>query len=147
MVLLCFAITACSESYEYTNGIEDYTLQTITDENIMKLNIGASGLTCSTGRKDIVPFNGKYSSGNYNGVDRIFHYPNFDRKSEFTVTINNLNVKSGNFKIVIINNEKIICEAPLNIKEEQFNFENIVWTFSIHIAGENAEFELKIDII
>ena len=47
-VLLCFGVSGCGgEGYEDTNGADDFTLETITDENIINLDVGASGLSYS----------------------------------------------------------------------------------------------------
>ena len=43
-VCMLFSLSACGTEYEDTNG-DDITLQTITDEDIINLSIGASGLT------------------------------------------------------------------------------------------------------
>jgi hypothetical protein len=57
-----------------------------------------------------------------------------------------MQVKSGNFKLVAINDDKIIKEFPLDAFNEEFLFEDIKGTFSIHLAGESANFELYIDV-
>ena len=44
VISTCFMLAGCGTEYEDTNGADDYTLQTITDENIIHLEVGASGL-------------------------------------------------------------------------------------------------------
>ena len=35
---MCVALSGCGDTYEDTNGAEDFTLQTITDENIINMD-------------------------------------------------------------------------------------------------------------
>lgn len=141
---LIFNLVGCSEEYEDKNGENNYTLNTITDENIINLDLGASGLNYQEETIGDV-MSTDYSSDKFNGVEQIY-LTNFITKSDVTVYIGHLNVKSGNFKLAIINNDQIIQEIPLDAFNKEFYFEDIKGAFSIHVAGENAAFEFHIDV-
>lgn len=143
--MLVVSLVGCGGTeYEDTNGENNYALQTITDENIINLETGASGLSFS--EED---FGGiistEYSSKNFNGVEQIYT-TSFIGSADVTVYIGTMNVKGGNFKLVAINNDTIIKEFPLDAFAETYVFEDIKGTFSIHLAGENASFEFSIEI-
>ena len=138
-------LAGCGTQYEDTNGAEDFTLQTITDENIINLEVGASGLTYTENNLANVISSSEYSSKNFNGVEQIY-LTNFILPSDIELYIGHLNVKNGNFKMVVINNDEIIHEFALDTFNETFYFENITGSFSIHVAGENANFEFHINI-
>ena len=130
--------------YEDTNGENNYSLQTITNENIINLDTGSSGLSYS--EEDLGGIiSTKYSSKNFNGVEQLYT-TNFIGSSDITVYIGTMNVKSGNFKLVAINEDKIIKEFPLDAFAETYFFEDISGTFSIHVAGESASFNFSIQI-
>lgn len=141
---MCYALVGCGTEYEDTNGTEDFTLQTITDENIIQLEIGASGLSYSEENVGEV-HSSEYSAKNFNGVEQIY-LTNFIVASDVRVYIGHMTVESGNFKLVAINNEEIIHEFDLDTFGEEFYFEDITGTFAIHVAGENAAFDFHIEV-
>lgn len=142
-VCMLFALTACGTEYEDTNG-DDITLETITDEDIINLATGASGLTYKEtnigGLKS-----SEYSAKNFNGVEQIY-LTNFIAKSDVCIYIGHMNVESGNFKLAVINDGKIIKEIPADTFNEEFWFYDLKGTFSVHVAGESAKFDFYIDI-
>ena len=149
LVLIClmlFSLTACStETYEDTNGPDDYTLQTITDENIIKMDIGGSGF----GHKE-TEFMGitseEYYSKNFNGVYRLF-LTNYILPSDAIIRISYINVHSGNFKMVAVLNDEIYYEFPIGTFSEDFYFKDMKGTFAIYCAGESADFEMHYEML
>ena len=57
-----------------------------------------------------------------------------------------MNVKKGNFKLAVINNDEIIQEIPVDAFNETYRFEDLTGTFSVHVAGESAAFGFYIDV-
>lgn len=142
---LCLALTGCGPEYEDTNGEDDFTLQTITDEDIIHLSTGASGLTYTEQNLGDFLHSSEYSSKNFNGVEQIY-LTSFIGKSDIEIYIGHMNVESGNFKLVIINNDEIIQEIERDTFNETFYFEDLKGDFSIHVAGESAKFDFHIDV-
>ena len=146
-VLLCFGVSGCGgEGYEDTNGADDFTLETITDENIINLDVGASGLSYSEENIGDVLSSAEYSSKNFNGVEQIF-LENYILPSDVQVYIGTMNVTEGNFKLVAVLDGEIIQEFPLDAFNETFTFEDIEGEFSIHVAGENAAFDFYLEVM
>ena len=145
VICMCLALVSCGTEYEDTNGEDNFALQTITDENIINRDIGASGLTYT--EEDLGDFlhSSEYSSKNFNGVEQLY-LTNFIAPSDIHVYIGHMNVESGNFKLVVINEEEIIHEFDLDTFGETFCFEDLTGAFSIHVAGESAAFDFHIDI-
>ncbi len=143
VLLLCFLLAGCKE-YEDTNGEDDFTLQTITDENIIHLDTGASNLTYKELNLGLLKST-EYSSKNFNGVEQIY-LTSFWGKSDIEVYIGHMNVKKGNFKLVVINNDEIIKEIPVDAFGETYYFEDLEGDFSVHVAGESAAFSFHIEI-
>ena len=63
-----------------------------------------------------------------------------------SVYIGHMNVTSGNFKLVAVNNDQIIHEFDLDAFNEDFWFEDLTGSFAIRVAGESAAFEFSIDV-
>ena len=144
-VCLVMSLIGCGAQYEDTNGADNFSLQTITDQNIVNLDLGASGLTYTEENLGGIISSSEFSSKNFNGVEQIY-LTNFLLPSDIEVYIGHINVKKGNFKLAVINNDEIIHEIPLDALGETFRFEDLTGTFSIHVAGESAAFDFYIDI-
>ncbi len=142
--LLIFGITACGEEYADTNGTDDYTLQTITDEDIINLATGASGLGYRETNLGALK-SSEYYSKNFNGVEQIY-LTDFIMKSDVEIYIGHLNVESGNFRLCVINEDEIIFDVPLDSFGETYRFEDLKGTFAVHVAGESAKFEFYIEV-
>lgn len=130
------------EHIEDTNGAENYALQTITDENIIKRDVGAMGLKIST---DAITNTKTYSSEKFTGVEEIYGTNIWGNRLE--ITINHTRVDSGNFKIVLLEGEKIVHEFALNELSQSYVLENPNGYISLRIAGESADFMLDYYII
>lgn len=149
MIVLALCVMAalfgCGTEYEDTNGADDYTLQTITEQNIIKLDLGASGLSYTESNFGGVLSSTEYSAKNFNGVDRLFQ-TNFILPSDVEIYIGHMNVKAGNFRLVVINNDEIIYEIPVDAFAETYRFENLTGSFSVHVAGESAAFNFHMEV-
>ncbi len=128
------------EHIEDTNGPDDYSLTTITDENIIKMDIGALGNKRSEGflSGDLVEF----SSKKFTGVVEIMHN-NYIGKSDVYFELLNYNITEGNFKIVVVHDDKIVAELEPDLFVD-FHLENISGTVSLRIAGESAAYSFGI---
>ena len=141
---ICCSLFGCGDSYEDTNGTEDYTLQTITDENIVKMDVGSSGMSYSETKVGPITST-EYSSKNFNGVYEI-DATNYIFASEVGVYVGHLNVKSGNFKLVVVNDDAILFEIPLDSFGDTYYFEDVKGHFAIRAAGESAAVEFYVEL-
>ena len=128
------------EPIEDINGPDDYSLAVITDENIIKQDMGAMNVHKSTGLlNDGITF----SSKNFNGVYRIF-LTNFLFNSDFEMDVAGFWVNSGNFRMCIVHEGKIIADVEPGMFAE-CQLEDLNGTFELIIAGESADFEFTLD--
>ena len=143
-LLICLA--GCSSTqYKDTNGPDDFSLQTITDDDIIHLTLGASGMVYEeTSLADVIT-SSEYHSKNFNGVERIYETTCL-LPSDISVYIGHMDVKSGNFKLVAVNEDQIIHEFDPDAFGETFLFEDLKGSFSIIAAGESAAFSFYLDV-
>ena len=144
VILMVLSLAACGTKYEDTNGDDNYALQTITDEDIIHLRTGSSGMSYQEESVGIMS-GSEYSSRNFNDVDQLF-LANYIGNSDVMRSIGYLNVTAGNFRMVVINNDEIIFDVPLNSAAEAFIFEDINGSFSVHVAGESAAVEFNFSV-
>ena len=144
-VCLLFVLAGCGTQYEDTNGSDNFALQTITEQNIINLDLGASGLSFTEEELGDVVSSSGYSAKNFNGVQQLY-LTNCLLPSNIEVYIGHMTVTKGNFRLVVVNNDEIIRDIPLDAFNESFYFENITGSFAIHVAGESAAFDFYLDI-
>ena len=130
------------EHIEDTNGADNYSLQTITDDNITKMDLGALNLNEST---DNISNTTTYSSNKFTGVSEIYGENIIGNR--FEITINHARVDSGNFKIVLLEDDEIVHEFKLNELTQTYVLENPSGYISLRIAGESADFMFDYYII
>lgn len=128
------------EHIEDTNGPDNYTLQTITDENIVKKDVGALNFKKRSGLLN----NGiTFSSDKFTGVAEIM-LTNFVLPSDFEVEVAGFYVNGGNFKMAVVHDEEIAAVIEPDLFASCC-LENITGTVSLVIAGESADFEFTLD--
>ena len=118
-----------------TNGADDYSLTTITDDDIIKCSMGA--LMPANVQKGISS-NVKISSSKFTGVYEIISM-NYILPSDFQLDLTSFTVDGGNFKMVVVHNNKIV--ATLEPGEDvSYRMEDIKGNVSLRIAGESASY-------
>ena len=126
------------EHIEDTNGADNFELQTITDEDIAKIEMGSLNVGVSTNNITNMT---EISSSKFTGVYEVL-YTNLIGKSDFLLNIYDFQINSGNFKMVVVHDGEIVHTiTPENA--EEFLLEDISGTVSLVIAGESADFSFE----
>lgn len=123
---------------EDTNGAENFELQTITDEDIAKIEMGS--LNVGTSKNSITNMT-EISSSKFTGVYEVL-YTNLIGKSDFLLNIYDFQINGGNFKMAVVHDGKIVKTLTEENYEETL-LEDINGTVSLVIAGESADFSFK----
>lgn len=131
------------EHIEDTNGADNYTLQQITDENIEKLNLGMKGSYKE--RTGIISDTVEYSADKFTGVLEL--YEENIMATQLDVTVHHAQVTSGNFRIVLLVNDKIVHDFELNELTQTYTLKNVSGYVSLRIAGESAAFKLDYYVV
>lgn len=128
-----------------TNGAEDFTLQTITDENIIKQDLGMKGglhvRNSSLGNDVII------SADRFTGVYEILN-TNTIGISDFAISFSEFSVRSGNFKAVVVSNGKIVKVIEFTNDDVSLNciVNDLNGDVRLVIAGEEADFTIRIPL-
>ena len=133
---------------EDANGPEDFSLVTITDENIIKLDMGARNpVTIKRTGADLgsVKINSgvKFSSKKFTGVTEIM-YNNYMFNSSVILELDYLKVESGNFKMVLVYEDEIIRVIEPSDEPISTRLDNLNGTLALRIAGESAAYRFRI---
>ena len=134
-------LTSDLKHIEDTNGPDDYSLAVITDENIINQDMGAlnvgfhrsllnDGVTCK--------------SEKFSGVYRVF-LTNFIFDSDFQMDLTNFYVHSGNFRMCLVNDGRIIADVEPGEVFTEVLLHDLNGAFELVIAGESADFEFYMD--
>ena len=127
---------------EDTNGPDNYKLTTITDDDIINLKMGA--LNPGVVRPALIGDGVNFSSDKFTGVHEIL-YANYILPSDFDISINTLHVTEGNFRMVVVNDGKIVAEVYPNSEEliTHVRLENLTGYVSLRIVGESADYSFQ----
>lgn len=148
VAIIAFVIVTCImlfsggiiEHIEDTNGADTHTLQTITDANIEKLDIGSKGFTKT---RNNITKKTTYSSNKFTGVTEV--YGTNVISGDYTININIFEVDGGNVKLVLVKDDKIVHEFNPNEISQMYTVEDASGSYiSLRIAGESADFKLEI---
>lgn len=136
----CSFLGSDLEHIEDTNGAEDYSLAVITEEDIIKQEMGALNIKMSTGLlNDGITF----SSKKFTGVYQIF-VTNFFFDSDFRMDVTGFYVNGGNFQMSLVNNDELVAVVEPDMFAE-CQLSDLNGSFSLVIAGESADFEFTLD--
>ena len=138
---------------EDTNGPSDYSLQQITEENIVSLDIGSrGGPNTSEVQWNVAGFDVstgvRYYSDKFTGVYRLYAGTVF-KGSDIFVYLTDFHVNSGNFAFYVVLDGEIVGEVkPDEFGLVEFRIDNIDKTASLEyiIAGESADFRFTAPI-
>ena len=133
-LLLC-ALTACgSVKIEDTNGPDDLSLNTITDQNILKLDLPSGGYGVRT-TSNLATCYGK----EFSGVTEILSTNLI--AGTFAVDLMDFTVTGGNFRMVVVNDGKIVADiAP---GTERISIDDLKGRISIRVAGGGADYSFS----
>ncbi len=132
---------------EDTNGPDDYSLTTVTDEDIINMNLGAKGYKKSTGSislgENFSATSGViFSADQFTGVYEVL-FDNYIIPSDFALTISGFSVSGGNFKMVVVNDSEIIATID-PAETNEIRIDDLTGYVSLRIAGESAAFQFHI---
>ena len=129
-----------------TNGAENISLATLTEEDIL-----ANSLTCtggpnrSTGRLNL-PGGWSISDGvelyakKFSGVTDIL-WADYILPSDFSLNLDHFSVTGGNFRMMVINEGEIIADIQPGDNIDML-IESLTGYTTVRIAGESAAFTI-----
>lgn len=146
-LMFALTITGCGIEIADENGPDDTSLATITEENIINMDLGASSYSMSPSSEDENYMNSltKFKGSEFSGVAEIY-YTNFLGKSDVIVNLENIVVNSGNFKVVVLLNDEIVHEFNNEDMAQSFRMDDIKGYYSVRIVGESADFKAYMNI-
>ena len=136
-VLLAVSLCACGGiiSYKDTNGEDDFTLQTITESDILTKNRFTAIASVSVNNNG----SSRLDIGSLSGVKKL---ETFSGGSSYDITLS-LSTKSGNVRLVLCTKDAILYEFSPNGDDQTYHLEKQNKTVYLKIAGEEAAFKLE----
>jgi hypothetical protein len=129
-ILLSFA--GCKlPSYEDTNGEADFSLQTITEEDILR----AAGSTKIMASKVSINDNTVCKAQTMSGVETLFSERLKNETLDLTVSCA---ITKGNARLVLILDDKIIHDFAINEENQHITLDNVTGKVCLRLAGEAA---------
>lgn len=136
LVLTLLSLASCSvTTYEDTNGEDDFSLQTITDEDIIK-GVNTSQFFTSTSSSDGTT---TCKAKTMSGVVELYEGKRENEGIKIDVSSE---ITKGNARLVLVFNDEIVHDFDLNGKDQSFVMENVTGKFSLRIAGESTGYSV-----
>lgn len=127
---------------EDTNGADNYKLTTITDGDIISMEMGA--LSPGSVRNALIGDALNFKAEKFTGVHEVM-YNNYVLPSDVVFEIYTLSVTEGNLRMVVVHDGKIVAEIQPNSEEliQEVRLENVTGYVSLRIAGESAAYSFQ----
>lgn len=129
LVFNLFLVSCNLGQIEDRNGDDNFTIETISDEDIIKKDNYVSFGSVSSSTTN----NSKLSTKKFSGIkelNRFYSFGILNFKSE---------VFSGNFRVVLIANNKIVIDLDINGSSSV----NVEKGYILKIVGETANFKIE----
>lgn len=139
VVVVCAVsfLTSDLEHIEDTNGPDDYSLTTITEQDILDHSMGCLNFGRTT---NALTGTVTFDSGKFTGVKQIM-WTNIMFSTGVTLDLIDYEVHSGNFAMAVIHNGEII--RYIQPGETTVDLGAITGDVSLVVAGESADFRFS----
>ena len=135
---LALSLTACgSVKIEDTNGPDNFTLNTITDQNILTLDLPSGGYGTKT--SGLLSKTVTHSGKDFSGVVEVLWTDMI--AGDFVLDLMDYTVTGGNFRMVVVNEDRII--ADIEPGTTQILLEGVKGRVALRIAGESAAYSFS----
>ena len=139
LLLVLFSLVGCFPVYEDTNGAEDYTLQSLTEADII------SGGTYSKAMSSTITVNDKTvcKAKAMSGVETLFEQRLKNEAFEILVSCE---ILKGNARLVLVVDGEIVYDFALNESNQRFTLKNVSGDVSLRLAGESVGYSVTYEI-
>ena len=135
---LALSLTACgSVKIEDTNGTDNFALNTITDQNILNLDLPSGGYGTKT--SGLLSKTVTHSGKDFSGVVEVLWTDMI--AGDFVLDLMDYTVTGGNFRMVVVNEDRII--ADIEPGTTQILLEGVKGRVALRIAGESAAYSFS----
>lgn len=147
VIVVWMLVNPGPEHIEDTNGADNYSLQTITEQDVVEQKMGTrgtvrereahldiAGLSISSGTK--------YSSSKFTGVSLLYSTTLF-KGSDIYVSLAEFEIKEGNFAFYIVFDGEVVGQVEQGENAfAEFRMDDVEKTGTLEyvIAGESASF-------
>lgn len=140
--IISFSLASCSIGHiKDTNGDDDFSLCSIDDEKI--INTKFSSYTQTMAITSQINKTVNYRARKFSGIYVLKEiYPS---SNKLTIK-SNITVESGNLRVVVIQDDRIIKDLPFG-ENQTTVIDNPNGEYVVKIVGESAKFKLKLQYI
>ena len=144
LTILCLTFTLTSCGIKDVNGEFDYSIATITDEQIINGNVNSFFMFENYHIQDNGSlFKGEYSAKKFSGVKELYTFTSSNDIIRYKYF---LTCETGNAMIVIVSNDTIIERFEAN-KKCLYELDNNGSEYRILIVGESADITVEFEVL
>jgi hypothetical protein len=142
LLIMMITLTSCTH-IEDTNGPDNYTVETFTDQDILDGSnsiITVGSFHSHTHINDNLK--GSYKVSKLSGILEVYEYDSKASTLNFNISFK---CEEGNAMVVIVSNDNIIKKIEAN-QDIKFEVSNNYKNYTILIVGESAKISLKYEV-
>lgn len=142
LLIMIITLTSCTH-IEDTNGPDNYTVETFTDQDILDGSnsiITVGSFHSHTHINDNLK--GSYKVSKLSGILEVYEYDSDASTLNFNISFK---CEEGNAMVVIVSNNNIIKKIEAN-QDINFEVSNNYKHYTILIVGESAKISLKYEV-
>lgn len=142
LVILCLifivTLSSCSRHIADTNGNDDFSLTTISTQNIVESNncVKSGAVKIQKGTSTSV------KAKKFSGVETLH---TFQLNSSSLHMVVDARVNSGNLRLLLCNKHDVLDEIAINSGKQEVNIPVTADTVYLKVAGESANFAVNFD--
>ena len=131
-LLLLLSLAGCMmKSYEDTNGEDNFSLQSLTDQDIIHGTNTSTVMTSSV----TVHTRTTCKAKTITGVKELFMQKMQNETLDIVVSCQ---ITQGNARLVLLVDDKIVHDFALHEENQHFTLENVTGKVRLKLAGERA---------
>ena len=138
-VVIVLSLSGCMISYEDTNGDADFSLQTITEQDIIQKTICSKVMSSTVTADNRTVCKAKTMSG----VEALFEKR---MKNESLDIVVSCQITKGNARLVLTLDDKIVHDFALNEENQRFTLDNVTGRISLKLAGESTGYAVSYEL-
>lgn len=134
-------LSGCMSHIEDTNGPDDTSLTTLTDEDILGRSLSCTKLMSSTVTRGNTT---RCKAGKFSGVEDLYE-SDLIWASGTTISVDAA-VTEGNARLVLLLDGEIIHEFDVNGTGQTFSLGEFSGKLCLRIAGESAKYDITFSV-
>lgn len=139
---LVLGLCGCMSHIEDTNGPEDFSLATLTEEDILGSSLKSTTNMSTEKTKGLTTY---CKAQKFSGVTDLYE-ETVMWSSGMTMEVSS-SVTEGNARLLLLLDGALIHEFDINAENQTFTLDEFEGTITLRLAGESAKYDIRFSFL